>query len=300
LKPVYKNNFLKELSNLQLTDLSQISYARIRQIILQCGIPLTKSTIDEGRLITRARLHKKKESTFSSEKEISYREDFINMNEYQRASVPFQSMFYGCIDIDKINNLNIKESVDTKRLIYATPIYECNIHNFLQENGGIARFTFGVWTVTKPITTWYLIFNNDLPVNDKHFNEDIKGFLNEFEFNHPNEIETIKEHLTLISKEFYREIPNNNNQFYKVSAAYSAYAFQNFNIGSIIYPSKKTEGNSMNIAISPEVVESSLSLDYVEVWEAELTKTNQVTIRPLLKSTNFGEFNSSIEYEPYK
>lgn len=102
---------------LKNADLSRVTYSRIINILVTelKSIPYITAKLKAGHHIERARINKPKE-IFTSEAEITYRTDFENIIEYGRANSPGQSLFYGAIKSDHIENPRLVNLFETSEL----------------------------------------------------------------------------------------------------------------------------------------------------------------------------------------
>lgn len=272
-----------KIAALTQADLSKVAYPKILNEITSIGgIPLTTTTINSGQLISRARFNRNGE-IFTSEDQISYRNDLMNITEFGRANVHYHSVFYGAIDYpdDKFH--------------YVTPIYELKFNHLLPKDLTVGLITVGFWQVVSPIEVLNIVFNDELSIKDQRLREDIESYLNIYRKDYPDRIEDLEYLLKFISKEFFRDIKRDSD--YKISAAYSAYCM-NRGIPGIIYPSKATEGNGINIALSHNIVESHLSLKSVVLLEMEKESETSFILRPIANAQEFGFLNSEFKYYP--
>jgi hypothetical protein len=289
------------LDHLKEIDLSKISFTKAKTIFdyliygmdLYCGGEITPN-----RIITRVRIHHENEEFFHTEKDLSYNPHGENLLKYSRCSLPFNSMFYGAIDFDKYNDLRIADSIEAKRLLIGTPMFESEIGSQVLKDGKPLRFSIGFWELKKPLDAIMIAFNKKAKIFDKHLKENKESFMRIIdEDKNPLPKEYIYKFLEFISDEFAKPVVNHED--YKFSAIYSHMVLLNKVKDAIIYPSVKTETEGLCIAIKPNIIEDKCSFSSVEVCEAFQTGENEIAIRPIFfgKTQGLDIFNTNIVYE---
>lgn len=281
IKLIGTDKLKSKIEALTNADLSKISYPKILNELLSLGgIPLTLTEIPAGTLISRARFNNS-DKLFCSEEEISYRNDFMNIKEYGRANLPYQSVFYGALPYPKSEFLTI------------TPVYELKLNDILPPDFSKGKVTIGFWEVVKPFQVWNIVFDDKLRTKDERLGEDIEFYLDVYKNALPDRIEDLKYLLKFITEEFLKRPKSHHD--YKISATYSEYCMHK-GISGIIYPSLKTEHNGINIALFHKYFDINLRLKHVDLIEIEKTSDTSFTIVDTLISTEFGNLNTDFKY----
>jgi hypothetical protein len=92
------------IESFKKADLSRVTYSRILNTLFNelKIIPYPKIILKAGTNIYRARINRPNE-IFKSEAELTYRTDFLNIEEYGRANTPWHAIFYGTLPLSTIN-----------------------------------------------------------------------------------------------------------------------------------------------------------------------------------------------------
>ena len=233
---------IRKLRNL---DLSTYPFNEVHSLIQQFNsIKVIRITIEPGAIITRIR----KGTGYLSLEEMSYPP--VNIcNSCQRANLPHNSMFYGTISDSK------SPTVDNR----AIAISECST---LARKGklskGVERFTISNWLTIKPLQLATIVDDKVFEgINDNKMLQLAKEKFEEFKL-----LPEYDEYARFVADEFSK--PVENDYEYLISAAIAdAYVHQT-NFDGIMYPSVRLGGQAgMNIALKPEIADSSLVLHNV-------------------------------------
>lgn len=233
------------IRKLRRLDLSTYPLNEVHSLIQKFNsIKVIRITIEPGALITRVR----KGKGYNCQKELSYPPVEI-CKSCQRANLPHHSMFYGTISD------STSSSVDNRVIA----VGECSsLARKGKTSKGIERFTISNW-----ISTQYLQLATI--VDDKVF-EDIQDNkllkLAKEKFEEFNLLPEYDEYARFVADEFSK--PVNNDYEYLISAAIADEYVHQSNFDGIMYPSVRLGGQAgMNIALKPEIVDSSLALQNV-------------------------------------
>jgi hypothetical protein len=276
------------IESLKGCDLKKISFLKAKSVLefimhndegkqIYCG-----GTIVKGRTIARVRIHENGEEFFHTEKDLSYPPYNDIINKFSRGSLPYYSMFYGALDFDKHNDLKRKESIDAKKLLLGTAMFESQVGNKVINRGESIRFSIGYWEVKEPLDTVIVAFAESAKVFETHLREERENSLKSIEAATDPEKAYANRFLKFISEEFAKPVVN--HQEYMFSALYSHKLLVEqggWNKDAIIYPSVKTETEGLCIAIRPDVIEQKCAFASVEVCEAVQIGTNKVSVRPI-------------------
>lgn len=244
---------LKEYSK----QLETIPFVTVYKIIRDLKIKnLPIITINSGTFIMRSRISEGSE--FSSINQISYNKKPKHIG---RANIINSTIFYGSFTLEPTkeklfplftNYLEVLEILRKK-------VKPENIHEF--------QITVGQWKVI-----------NDMPVVSMVFNETYvtknKSLRNLYEFSYNSVNQKDREVLSFISNQFAKEIVNSDSD-YKISAAFSENLFSNYDMkyGALIYPSVRTDGEGLNIAIKPRYLKKYIELDRVFTLKIYIKKS---------------------------
>lgn len=233
---------IRKLRNL---DLSTYPFDEVQSLILQFNsIKVISITIQPGAIVTRIR----KGTGIKSQKEMSYPPVEI-CNSCQRANLPRHSMFYGTISDSGT------PTVDNRVIA----VSECSsLARMGKISKGVERFTISNWLTVKPLQLATIV--DDKVFEDIHDNKLLQ--LAKQKFEEFKLLPEFDEYARFVADEFSK--PVNNDYEYLISAAIAdAYVHQT-NFDGIIYPSVRIGGQAgMNIALKPEIADSSLLLHNV-------------------------------------
>ena len=277
----------KSIKKLKECDLSKIGYGKLWQVIEnEFGvIPFLKQDLVNVE-VDRVRINRNIGEIFTTENEISYREDVKNIEKFGRANSPFQSMFYGAISTKEIKYPRITSLIETSEIFRDIPNNRFTDAYFLM--------TLGKWTITKPVTVIDLIFskkNIDNIEDIKMSNQEARKIIEE---QYPNNVEQIELILEFFSDEFAKENIVTHND-YKISCIYSQVAL-NQGINGIIYPSVRTKALGYNIALTPSSVDYSLNLTNSSMFKIEKVKDNTF-VKNYKLALDLGNYNTDFKWK---
>ena len=238
---------LKELDNLKLSD---EPYAQVENFVdelceyYNLTVPLTNKTV-----IIRARCNEGGEH-FGSKCDLTYPPK-IKCKKCSRAALPNKQMFYACTF----------ENGDIPRSLIAAAIEA----NFSVEKHN--TITFGYWRVVKEIELIAVLPNKSL----SNLSPAATILKNKF----TNTINNIKPSVVrensfaianYFSNNFSKLVIDGCEYEYILSATFSNYLLKR-GFGGILYPSIHSNGEVLNIALSPEIVDRSLELEAVREYK---------------------------------
>ena len=235
------------LSKLKDMDLSKYPYFEIKELIRQIGeVGFVIVTYHPNKPIFRVRSG----GGYMKRECLSYKPQGLNKT-CQRASTPNRTMFYGTVvsDGECLVNARITSAAEA-----------CSLLRAGEDSIGQQQITFSRWLVTKDINLVAIVSNKDFLTENILFKEltfAYDSYLNKF----PEK----KNDLNKISNFFAREFSRKNmgaDYNYLLSAIFTEIVVEQGYDG-VVYPSVQTSGLALNVAIKPEVVDSSLRLDTV-------------------------------------
>lgn len=231
-------------------DLSTYQEVEIRSLFNKMGkIGFMSTTLHPGHVIVRARPNEEK--TFTLRGDLSYKPSKFNTT-FQRASTPQQTMFYGGIVPPHV----LKDISGNARF---APAFEAS--NLIRDDvDGIQTLTFSKWEVVKDIPLITICHNEDFVGKHAHtFNLNVVYHKTLKQM--PAEVANRSLQMTsYLAEEFAKKLNGKDKDFnYMISALFTELSLRPTNSG-IYYPSVQTMGFGFNVAIAPNVVDSSLKL----------------------------------------
>lgn len=259
-------NSISIINELKSLDLSTYPYEQILEIIQSIGnIGSIKIDLPVGKSIIRSRPNEP-EIVFSSRKELSYKPATANTT-YQRASTPYQTMFYGC----PIPDSN-QEGAEGSARVCTT--FETSY--LMRDNqDGEQKMTFSRWRVKKPISVFIFCHNKDFYTKNPWVNILFQEYLKNAQKMRDDEFQSSLMLNSFFADEFAKRVADKHDYNYMISAIFSEITIktQKGEMGGIYYPSVRADGMAYNIAIKPERVKDSLEL--VAAGECTLYKIGQ-------------------------
>jgi ribosomal protein L30 len=222
-------------------------------------LPYMLTTFAEGKEIERAVPNTEEEPIFGDADRISYKPQKYN-TDYQRASTPDNTMFYGSVIPEEISEYEISHA----RVIGAAET--CELIRDTNAPDGEQIITFGKWivkedlnliTIVNPITDYKIQYLKELVA-------DYRKFLEKLHDNVRNE--SLLFFLKFITKEFSKKVQKGENYNYMISASFTEMILSNFynsQIDGVIYPSVQVDENGLCVAICPESIMHKLELSKV-------------------------------------
>jgi|GEM_PF-3167550 len=236
----------KPLSDLLLAkrNLNKVSYNSILKLINRFQLSHVLCVwIPKNTMIFRARPNENDEE-FTSVDQISYLKEPVK---FGRAHRPGSPMFYG-----SIASPEKEDGFDCIATIIAESMAIFR-NKFPVESE--KKLTIGRWSTNDDLCVIGMIFNKTFLENNIYFRDlknDYLTFLDQHR-NNPFQIEF----LNFISDEFMKTSIDSDND-YKLSAAFvEAMLKGKYELDGIIYPSARTEGKYLDIALTPKCVNNS-------------------------------------------
>lgn len=251
------------IQRLKDIDLTTYPYQEIKRLLKNHigEIFVVERYFHEGKQLMRARLNEKYDDRYNKKRDLSYKPKEFNKT-YQRASTPYNTMFYACYlsenPSDKeINSMRVpcvmesiyKEFNDKKSSFYK-------------------KVTFGRWEVIQDLKLFPLFLSDNFSEKTSYLKEIKDNYdknLKEIE----NEciVDKSRKILTYLANEFSKENINGDYD-YMISAIFSEIITE-LGFDGVLYPSVRIKGQSFNIAITPKATEK---LKLIAVTESSLYK----------------------------
>jgi hypothetical protein len=229
---------ISEFKNLKLSDYPE---KEIKDLFNKVGnIATMLVTFDKGKSVMRARPNYNGER-FCKKSDLSFKPEELNKT-YQRASSPYQTMFYASSIPERTEN----GELDNARVIGVSETIPM-LRN--KEQSGFQKISFGRWYAEEDLKLIAII-------HEKKFHEG-SSYLRELIEVHQNFIKDIDKEvakrstkiLNFLASEFSKKEINGDYD-YMISAIFTENMVKN-GLDGVIYPSVRTAGKGFNIAISP-------------------------------------------------
>ena len=256
---------LHQLANL---DLSKYPHQEIINLIGSIGpVAAIKTTLHQGKIILRARPNYNGEH-FSSISQISYKPSEFN-RKYQRASTPYNTMFYGSVISENIN----PGELDIMRVI---GLFEAIPMMRDPESSGEQVITYSRWRVVKDIQLVSIIHHKNFQRDNSYAKEQRENF-EKFLAQFPQKIGDKARLVTdFLANEYAKDITPNDYE-YLISAIYAEMSVVNGHAAGVFYPSVRTGGEGFNIAIHPDSIDNQYMVPEF-VGECTIYKKGKQTV----------------------
>lgn len=233
------------IQKLRGIDLSLYPFNEVRSLVQEFqSIKVIRITIEPGAIISRVR----KGNGYKSRKELSY-PPVESCQSCQRANLPNSTMFYGTISDSK------SPTVDNR----AIAMSECSsLAREGKESKGIEYFTISNWCTRKTLRLATIVddkvFEN---ISNNTLLQVAKSKYDEFKI-----LPEYEEYARFVAAEFSKPVEKDYEYLISAAIAYAYVHLSNFD--GIMYPSVRIGGQmGMNIALKPDVADSSLALQNV-------------------------------------
>jgi len=255
------NHVIKELKELDLKSATQTHVEFILSKIRK--LPFFKHIIPSDSFFTRARQLNEGEN-FSTNEDLRYLPQWKN-GKFQRASTPNGTMFYGVF----IPNENINTESDKPRAIVA-----CEAVDFMRnpkpQESAEATLVYGKWRTLKECKLAVILSLDESQNNNPYSKQTSQVYRNWIESKHQDYIEQTKLLIDYFTKEYSKFVPEDEHFNYKISGIFSEIIIRNNYVDGIIYPSVKTDGKGLCVAIKPDFVNENMILE--KVLQCKVTK----------------------------
>lgn len=250
---------IEKLKDINLNEAN--SYEKIKKILETIIVPYNVITLNQGQYIFRGRRNENGE-IFTQPKQLTYRTDVDNIENFGRANEPHQTIFYGA------NN--------TETALLETS----SLFNDSKVNLGVEEISLGRWYVRKTINLLGIINYKATKANS------IVKNLQEEANRHPFNSHITQYILAFFSNEFSRNA-RGKMHLYKISCAYFNHVVRKLydeGIMGVAYPSVQNEYKGLNVALIPEAVDNFMVMDMVGIYKINtisrnMTQTGLVDIR---------------------
>lgn len=263
----------KIIEDLQSLDLSTYPEEEIKYLLSQIGIICSMQVnFHAGKIVMRARPHESEDIRYRTKGDFSYKPQKFNKT-YQRASTPYQTMFYATAVPDKLE----PGELDNLRIIGVTE----SIPQLRDKSSSLyKKISFGKWQVVEDLKLLSII-HEDNYFEESSYTRELVYAYNSATQNIPQEIlnkvpDIIQKSLkiqTFLARQFSKENISADYD-YMISAIFSEIAIKQ-GFDGIFYPSVRVNGQGFNIAITPEATKK---LKLVVAGECSLYKHKDHTV----------------------
>lgn len=236
--------------------------------------PLMVTDYEPGRIIHRARPVKDGEIV-NTVKGLSYKPQ-ENNETYQRASTPKLTMLYGAvippeIDSEEIDNGRITSAMETVSFLRNSKL------------NGEQRLLYGKWVVKSKISLITILFTRYRNSRNKWMRDLSEEFYKNISSYSFEEQKKFKQINNFYSVEFSKHVGVNEDYKYLVSSLFSLKCTQNGYDG-LVFPSVRTMGLGINVAIKPSTVDDKMEL--ISVLDCKVFKRNKKVVINNLRFCN--------------
>ena len=275
---------LKAIKDIRNLDWTEFPISKIDKLFSEIGeIPYMLTDYEPGRIIHRAR-PVNDDKVVNTVNELSYKPQ-ENNNTYQRASTPDMTMFYGAIIPPELET----EYIDNERVTSAMESV-----SFLRNPklDGEQRLLYGKWRVKQSISMITVLFTRYRNSKNKWLKRMSEEFYKNISSYSYKEQKRFKQINNFFSDEFSKFVGENEDYKYLVSALFSLKCTQNGYDG-VIYPSMRTMGLGINIALKPSTVDEKMEL--ISVLDCKVFKKNKNVVINNLQFCNVAENTQEFE-----
>ncbi len=238
-------------------------------------IPTIELILRKGRRIYRCRKNPLPFNFFRFETELSFRTDVHNIHEFGRCNFPYDPIFYGSVVSKDISGYETAV-IETSSLV--------DNQDEIVEHEGHETYTIGAWELKEDIRI-IVIPPSEVNKIGSSLNQEITDAYLKLESKFSLS-ENMKSFYDLLGHEFSKNMMDENNEHYCLSALISLMFLKN-DIKGIAYPSFKTKQQSFNVVFKPQTV-----IDYFEFkgsMVGDLFKFNKIMFFRNLFSADVSE-----------
>ncbi|MCE7864289.1 MAG: RES domain-containing protein [Bacteroidetes bacterium CHB5] len=221
---------------------------------------------------------------FTNEHDISFRRDLKNIAEYGRANLMYESVFYGSMFPKDIAFARITNILETNKILKSG----------IKDHKGRHKFTTGQWEVVGHLNIVVLPFNQRALLNNYITRIEYERYMDSINSLPKRDQQLIVLLMNFLANEFGKDVVDHAD--YKLSAAFSHVFLASLGLDGIIYPSRKAEFKSYNIALKPSAVDN-IKLLKAGLYELDIDGT-QVGMNMLAYAIDLGSKNMEFVWIP--
>lgn len=241
------------LNVLNTINLNTNPYWEVRDLVCRVSqrMGIIEVTLYPGKRVVRTvSNYLERGMSFNNVSQVSYRPAYQN-TEYQRASIPKETMFYGSVLPEHYYSGIIYD----QRLTGSTEAVKVIRKNL----DGEEIVVYTTWVVTKPIKLCGIFFHQDYAKKNHYLQVLNSKFFKILSRLNKNKRETILASV-YFSNQFAKQV--NIHYDYIISACFTKEIMAH-GLDGVFYPSVKMDGEGFNIAINPLTVDNSLELESI-------------------------------------
>jgi len=229
-------------------------------------IPYMITEYNEGKIIHRA-CPISDDEIVNNVSRLTYKPSELNTF-YQRASIPQKTMFYGAVIPQEIDTIEL----DNPRITSA--MESCSFLRNIRLDG-IQRLIYGKWIVKAKISLITVLFTRYRNAKNTWIKNLSEEFYKNIELFTYEEQKKYKQINNFLSDEFSKYVGENEDYKYLISSIFSMNCIEN-NLDGVLYPSVRTMGLGLNVAIKPATVDEKMEL--VSVLECDVYKKREKVV----------------------
>lgn len=246
-------------------DLSMYPEEEIKRLIPYFGkVVIIEYNLHPGKTILRAR-PEDDQWPYTTRSSHCYKPQQFNKT-YQRASTPNQTMFYGSMIPEELD----QGDLDSERLIVSR---EASLWLRDDNTCGVKRITYSKWEVTSDIKLIAILQHKEF-YHASSLTRKVVNDFHQFIKNHPDYEESSILVSDYMAHEFGKEVTGEDYN-YMITAIYTSYILSK-GFDGVMYPSVRVDGQGFNIAITPEAADQKLKL--IAAGECTLYKRFKETL----------------------
>ncbi|HEY5326301.1 MAG TPA: hypothetical protein VIJ27_04825 [Mucilaginibacter sp.] len=286
------NNSLRFLDDVK-DRLEFVPYEQIYQAIADMRYKFVPTAIiKKGAYIDRVRVHRNVADVYYKEEEVSYIHDpdiIANHVGYGRANKEKQAVFYGAVESPEIDQPRAVAYFET------SPI----LKELEKHDNTVEMFTVSRWRVKENIEVIEMIFSDEALKVSKYAQMSLANQLENYK--HLPLADEYEQQGRFFSNEFARSdiLPGQDHK-YKITSAYANYIWAHTNYNGITYPSVQSRYIGQNVALLPEVVDSSLRLEApIGIFKFERINGINQPVDSTQIAMDLGKGNSAFVWKDY-
>lgn len=253
------------IKKLKLLDLSTYPQKEVAELVNQFSPKIINTTIEGPLFIERIR----KGAPFTKRSEVTYKEGDVQDN-YNRATVPGQTVFYGviCHESEPEQNRRYIALSEISNLLHSAPTAE-----------GYENFTLSKWVLKRKIKVGVIVNDSIFEGMENQLLRCAKDFYKQH-FTFIDAPWGLTEYSNFVTEEFSK--PVHHDFEYLISANIAERMMNATNLDGIMYPSVRTGGyGGMNVALKRQAVDDVLYLE--KVVQMEYVQANGEGVSRIVK-----------------
>lgn len=243
-------NNLEVVERLKALDLTDASVDDVREVVMCFAPKILRMRVSGDLFIERLR----EGIGYTKRCDVSYKLG-ANTDEWNRATVPGRSIFYGTLT-------HPNEDPTNRR--YIAICESSKLYRQGPSAAGVEMYTLSRWLPMREIKVGFIANNSVFQNKNNRFLKEAKEFLSEQGGLFIDESMYFSEYVDYVTEEFSKPVAPNERYKYKISAVIADCMMYMSGLDGVIYPSVQVGGEAgMNIALKKECVDEVLWLNNV-------------------------------------